>query len=169
MSPARKPSAAAKKRKQPVCADEAVKKRAQSPIFSGSDTDSAEEDVADVPTPRTPLLSRIRAAKSGGEKSCRRVNTVPIKEALRVGEMYDVIDIQTVNTRHGSRQVWSLKGTEDGTLKKVFSCADLDQFTVDDDGDLNQQDRSDMIKLIRLVYKGQDGEPSKYSFEFLEK
>ena len=181
MSPARKPSAAAKKRKQPVCADEAVKKRAQSPIFSGSDTDSAEEDVADVPTPRTPLLSRIpptprtsllsriRAAKSGGEKSCRRVNTVPIKEALRVGEMYDVIDIQTVNTRHGSRQAWSLKGVEDTSLKKVFSCADLDRFTVDDDGNLNQQDRSAMIKQIRLVYKGQDGEPSKYSFEFLEK
>ena len=169
MSPARKPSAAPKKRKQPVCADEAMKKRAQSPIFSGSGSDSDEEDVADVPTPRTSLLSRIRAAKSGGEKSCRRVNTVPIKEALRVGEMYDVIDIQTVNTRHGSRQVWSLKGTEDGTLKKVFSCADLDRFTVDDDGDLNQQDRSDMIKLIRLVYKGQDGEPSKYGFEFLEK
>ena len=167
MSPARKPSATPKKRKQPVCADEVMKKRAQSPAFSGTDSD--EEDVADVPTPRTSLLSRIRAAKSGGEKSCRRVNTVPIKEALRVGEMYDVIDIQTVNTRHGSRQAWSLKGVEDNSLKKVFSCADLDRFTVDDDGNLNQQDRSAMIKQIRLVYKGQDGEPSKYSFEFQEK
>ena len=167
MSPARKPSATPKKRKQPVCADEVMKKRAQSPAFSGTDSD--EEDVADVPTPRTSLLSRIRAAKSGGEKSCRRVNTVPIKEALRAGEMYDVIDIQTVNTRHGSRQAWSLKGVEDNSLKKVFSCADLDRFTVDDDGNLNQQDRSDMIKQIRLMYKGQDGEPSKYSFEFQEK
>ena len=169
MSPTRKPSATSKKRKQHVCDDAVMvqaKKRPQSPLFSGSDSD---EDAADVPTPRTSLLSRIQAAKSGSGKSCRRVNTVPIKDALHVDEIYDVIDIETVTTRHGSRQVWSLKGVEDVSLKKVFSCADLDRFTVDDDGSLNQQDRSDMIKQFRLVYKGQSGEPSKYDFKFIEK
>ena len=169
MTPTRKPSATSKKRKQHVCDDAVMvqaKKRAQSPLFSGSDSD---EDAADVPTPRTSLLSRIQAAKSGSGKSCHRVNTVPIKDALHVDEIYDVIDIETVTTRHGSRQVWSLKGVEDVSLKKVFSCADLDRFTVDDDGSLNQQDRSDMIKQFRLVYKGQSGEPSKYSFNFQEK
>ena len=152
-----------------------MKKRAQSPAFSGSGSgsDSDEEDVADVPTPRTSLLSRIRAAKSGGEKSCRRVNTVPIKEALRVGEMYDVIDIQTVNTRHGSKQVWSLKGTEDGTLKKVFGCSDLQQFTIDAEGYLDQQYRRDMIANVRLTYKGilenrNDAYP-KYDFDYRQR
>ena len=170
MTPTRKPSATSKKRKQHVCDDAAMvqskKQRAQSPLFSGSDSD---EDAADMPTPRTSLLNRIQAAKSGSGKSCRRVNTVPIKDALHVDEIYDVIDIETVTTRHGSRQVWSLKGVEDVSLKKVFSCADLDRFTVDDDGSLNQQDRSDMIKQFRLVYKGQSGEPPKYGFKFIEK
>ena len=62
-----------------------------------------------------------------------------------------------------------MKGAEDAPLKKVFSCADLDRFIVDGDGSLNQQDRSDMIKLFRVVYKGQGGEHSKYSFDFQEK
>ena len=154
---------------QRVCGDEVMppaKKRAQSPLFSGSNSD---EDAANVPTPRTSLLSRIRAAQSSGEESCHRVNTALIKDALRVGEIYDVIDIETVNTCNGSRQVWSLKGVEDASLKRVFSCADLDRHTVDDDGSLNQQDRSDVIKLFRVVYKGQSGENSKYGFSFREK
>ena len=148
---------------------------------------------ADVSTPRTSLLSRIRAAKYADEKSCRHVGTTPIKYALRVGGIYDVIDIETVKTRNGSRQVWSLEevrsskrsagvleyvkrkislsltGVDDTSLRRVFSCADLDRHTVDDDGSLNQQDRRDMIKLFRVVYKGQSGENSKYSFEFREK
>ena len=143
---------------------------------------------ADVSTPRTSLLSRIRAAKYADEKSCRHVGTTPIKYALRVGGIYDVIDIETVKTRNGSRQVWSLEevrsskrsagmlefvkqhcGLGDTSLKRVFSCADLDRHTVDDDGSLNQQDRSDMIKLFRVVYKGQSGENSKYGFSFHEK
>ena len=154
---------------QRVCGDEAMppaKKRARSPLSSDPDSD---EDAADVPTPRTSLLSRIRAANSSGEESCHRVNTALIKDALRVGVIYDVIDIETVNTCNGSRQVWSLKGVEDASLKRVFSCADLDRHTVDDDGGLNQQDRSDMIKLFRVVYKGQSGENSKYGFSFHEK
>ena len=69
MGPARKPSATLKKRGgQRVCDDEVMvpaKKRAQSPLFSDSDSD---EDAADMPTPRPSLLSRIRVAKSDGEK-----------------------------------------------------------------------------------------------------
>ena len=165
VGPTRKPSATLKKHGgQRVCGDEVMppaRKRARSP--------DSDEDSADVSTPRTSLLSRIRAANSSGEESCHRVNTALIKDALRVGVIYDVIDIETVNTCNGSRQVWSLKGVEDASLKRVFSCADLDRYTVDDDGSLNQQDRSDMIKLFRVVYKGQSGENSKYGFSFHEK
>ena len=142
-----------------------ARKRARSP--------DSDEDSAGVSTPRTSLLSRIRAAQSSGEESCYRVNTALIKDALRVGEIYDVIDIETVNTCNGSvfglRHVWSLRGVKDKTIKKVFSCEDLDRFTVDDDLSLNQQDRSDVIKLFRVVYKGQSGENSKYGFSFQEK
>ena len=122
-------------------------------------------------TPRTSgtLLNRVQAVKSG-EKS-RRANVTPAKDALRVGEIYDIIDIQTVNTYHGLRQVWSLKGVEDTSLKKVFSCADLDQFAVNVDRDLDQQDRCDMIKQIRVVHKQlqkpRGNEPSEYDFDFL--
>ena len=97
MGPARKPSATLKKHGgQRVCGDEVMphaRKRARSP--------DSDEDVADVSTPRTLLLSRIRAAKSSCEESYRRVNTTPIKDSLRVGEIYDVIDIETVNTCNG--------------------------------------------------------------------
>ena len=111
----------------------------------------------------------MQAVKSG-EKS-RHADVTVVKDALRVGEIYDIIDIQTVNTYHGLRQVWSLKGMEDTSLKKVFSCADLDQFTVNVDRDLDQQDRCDMIKQIRVVHKEfqkpQGNEPSEYDFDFL--
>ena len=52
---------------QRVCGDEVMppaRKRARSP--------DSDEDSADVSTPRTSLLSRIRAANSSGEESCHR-------------------------------------------------------------------------------------------------
>ena len=170
MRPTRKPSAALKRR---VCDDDdevmpPAKKRARPQLFSDPDSDDDDEDVADVPKPKAPsgIIRRIWAVKSKQEP---HVAATSIKEALRVGERYDVIDIQEINTCYGPRQVWSLKGVEDASLKRVFSCADLDRHTVDDDGSLNQQDRSDMIKLFRVVYKGQSGENSKYGFSFREK
>ena len=139
-----------------------ARKRARSP--------DSDKDSAGVSTPRTSVLSRIRAAQSSAKESRRRC--VPlIKDPLCVGAIYDVIDIETVNTCNGSvfglRHVWSLRGVKDKTIKKVFSCEDLDRFTVDDDLSINQQDRSDVIKLFRVVYKGQRG--SKYRFSFREK
>ena len=170
MRPARKPSATLKRR---VCDDDdevmpPAKKRARPQLFSDPDSDDDDEDAADVPKPKAPsdIIRRIWAVKSKQEP---HVAATSIKEALRVGERYDVIDIQEINTCFGPRQVWSLKGVEDASLKRVFSCADLDRHTVDDDGGLNQQDRSDMIKLFRVVYKGQSGENSKYGFSFREK
>ena len=170
MRPARKPSATLKRR---VCDDDdevmpPAKKRARPQLFSDPDSDDDDEDAADVPKPKAPsdIIRRIWAVKSKQEP---HVAATSIKEALRVGERYDVIDIQEINTCFGPRQVWSLKGVEDASLKRVFSCADLDRHTVDDDGGLNQQDRSDMIKLFRVVYKGQSGENSKYGFSFHEK
>ena len=69
MEPDHKSTATPEKRGgQCVCGDEVMppaKKRARSPLFSNSDSD---EDAADMPTPRTSLLSRIRAVKSDGEK-----------------------------------------------------------------------------------------------------
>ena len=151
-----------------------AKKHAQSPIFSGSDEDNIRSlfPVADVSTSRTSgtFLNHMQVVNPD-EKS-RRVNVTPAKDALRVGEIYDIIDIQTVNTCHGLRQVWSLKGMEDTSLKKVFSYADLDQFTVNVDKNLlDQQDRCDMIKQIRVVHKElrkpRGNEPSEYDFDFL--
>ena len=152
-----------------------AKKHVQSPIFNGSDEDNIRSlfPVADVSTSRTSgtLLNHMQVVNPD-EKSRRRVNVTPAKDALRVGEIYDIIDIQTVNTCHGLRQVWSLKGMEDTSLKKVFSYADLGQFTVNVDKDLlDQQDRCDMIKQIRVVHKEfrkpGGNEPSEYDFDFL--
>ena len=122
-----------------------AKKPVQRLVYSDDD-----EDAADMPKPKavSDIIRRICVVKS---RQHTHVTATPIKEALRVGEIYDVIDIETVNTRNGSIQVWSLKGAEDASLKNVYSCADLARFTVDDDGDLNQQDRGDMIKLSRVV------------------
>ena len=125
------------------------KQRFGSPLAYGDD----DEDAADTPKPKaaSDIIRRICVVKS---RQNPHVTTTPIKEALRVGEIYDVIDIETVNTCSGSRQSWSLKGVEDTTLKRAFSCADLGRFTVDDDGGLNRQDRSDMIKLSRVAEEG---------------
>ena len=162
-----------KRGRQRVCGDGVMppaKKRVQSLIFNSSDEDNIRSllPVANTSKPRTSgaLLNRVKVVKSGG-KSRHRANVAPVKDVLHVGEIYDIIDIQTVDTCRGWRQVWSLRGVKDKTIKKVFSCEDLDRFTVDDDLSINQQDRSDVIKLFRVVYKGQRG--SKYRFSFREK
>ena len=122
------------------------KQRFGPPLAYGDD----DEDAADTPKPKaaSDIIRRICVVKS---RQNPHVAATPIKEALRAGEIYDVIDIETVNTCSGSRQSWSLKGVEDTPLKRAFSCTDLGRFTVDDDGGLNRQDRGDMIKLSRVV------------------
>ena len=166
-----------KRGRQRVCGDEVTppaKKCLQPLIFNSSDEDNIRSlfPVADASKPRTSgtLLNRMQAVKSG-EKSGHRANVTPVKDVLRVGEIYDIIDIQTVNTYRGWRQVWSLRGVKDKAIKKVFSCADLDHFAVNVDRGLDQQDRCDMIKQIRVVHKElqkpQGNEPSERDFNLL--
>ena len=174
MRPARKPSATLKRR---VCDDDdevmpPAKKRARPQLFSDPDSDDDDEDAADVPKPKAPsgLIRRIWAVKSKQEP---HVAATSIKEALRVGERYDVIDIQEINTCFGPRQVWSLKGVEDASLKKVFGCTDLQQFTIDAEGYLDQKHRRDMIENVRVTYKGilesrKDTYP-KYDFDYRQR
>ena len=168
-----------KRGRQRVCGDGVMppaKKRVQSLIFNSSDEDNIRSllPVANASKPRTSgaLLNRVKVVKSGG-KSRHRANVTPVKDVLHVGEIYDIIDIQTVDTCRGWRQVWSLRGVKDKTNKKVFSCADLDHFAVNVDSNLDQQDRCDMIKQIRVVHKEirkpQGNEPSESDFNLLTK
>ena len=96
-----------------------------------------------------------------------------IRDVLQVGELYDVVRIKGASTRHGPIQIWTFKCLKDGTLKKVFSCADLHRFTSTKDGHLDREKRSEMIKNTRIRYKGyqklQREMYSKYEFEFLQK
>ena len=142
-------------------------KKRKSP--TGYSDDDSDEDAPDTPT-TSALMNRIRVVKYG--KKIRRTSATVIKDALRVGETYDIVDIEAANTRHGPTQVWSLKGTEDDdSIKKIFSCADLHQFTTGADGKLDLEARSEMIDRVRVVYNGLQGpegdEPSKYDFDFL--
>ena len=144
-----------------------VKKPVRTLVYSDDD-----EDAADTPKPKatSDIIRRIWAAKS---RQNPHVTATGIKEALRVGEKYDIIDIQEINTIFGPRQVWSLKGVEDTSLKKVFGCSDLQQFTTDDEGYLDRQDRLDMIANVRVTYKGilegrNDAYP-KYDFDYRQR
>ena len=143
------------------------KKPVQRLVYSDDD-----EDAADAPKPKavSDIIRRIWAVKSRQEP---HVAATGIKEALRVGEKYDILDIQEINTCFGPRQVWSLKGVEDNSLKKVFGCSDLQQFTTDAEGYLDQQDRRDMIENVRVIYKGilesrNDSYP-KYDFDYRQR
>ena len=167
MSPARRPPATPVKRKLRFTRRQA--RKPVPPLVYSSDDD---EDVTDVSKPKTPsdFIKRIWSVKSRQEP---HVTATAIKEALRVGEKYDVIDIQEINTCFGPRQVWSLKGVEDTSLKKVFGCSDLQQFTIDAEGYLDQQYRRDMIANVRLTYKGilenrNDTYP-KYDFDYRQR
>ena len=171
MGPARKPSATLKKLGgQRVCGDEVMppaKKRARSPLFSDPDSD---EDAADVPTPRTSnmITRHMWAVKSSG--SSRDISKL-IKDTLQVGVQYDIVDIEEVNSLYGPRQIWTVKDLGDTSIK-VFSCADLQHFTTDDDGYLDLKRRDEMIEQVRIEYKGLQGPQDgvfKICFDFLQK
>ena len=143
------------------------KKPVQPLVYSDDD-----EDAAGAPKPKavSDIIRHIWAVKSRQEP---HVAATAIKEALRVGEKYDIIDIQEINTCFGPKQVWSLKGVEDTSLKKVFGCSDLQQFTTDAEGYLDQQYRRDMIANVRVTYKGilesrNDAYP-KYDFDYRQR
>ena len=62
---------------------------------------------------------------------------------------------------------------EDASLKKVFGCTDLQQFTIDAEGYLDQKLRRDMIENVRVTYKGilesrKDTYP-KYDFDYRQR
>ena len=96
-----------------------------------------------------------------------------VKDVLQVGAIYDVVDIEEAYTHRGPIQIWSFKCLKDATIKKVFSCSELHRFTSDDYGRLDQAKRSEMIKRVRIMYKGyrkfRSDTSSKYDFRFLPK
>ena len=139
-----------------------------------SDDDSDDGDVAFTPATAgnsSALLDRIRAVKHG--KKIRRASATVIKDALRAGETYDIVDIEAANTRHGLTQVWSLKGAEDKTVKKVFRLRRSSPVHHGADGKLDLEARSEMIeRRVRVVYNGllkptEGDTSSKYDFDFL--
>ena len=125
-------------------------------------------------TPETPtkILRRIQAVTVSRNA---HIGAALIGEVLRVGEEYDVIDIQEITTCFGPKLIWTFKGVEDASIKKVFGCADLHRFIAGSDGHLDCEKRIDMIRHVRVVYKGfQNPEGPrcvypKYVFEFLPK
>ena len=127
---------------------------------------------ADVSTPETPTKIPRHIQAVMVSKNAHNGASL-ISEVLRVGEKYDVIDIQEITTRFGPKLIWTFKGVEDTSLKKVFGCSDLQQFTTDDEGYLDQQDRRAMIENVRVTYKGilegrNDAYP-KYDFDYRQR
>ena len=130
---------------------------------------------ADVSTPETPTKIPRHIQAVMVSKNAHNGASL-ISEVLRVGEKYDVIDIQEITTRYGPKLIWTFKGVEDTSLKKVFGCADLQRYITGSVGHLDSGMRAEMIKHVRVVYKGfQTPEEGwwcahpKYVFEFLQK
>lgn len=129
---------------------------------------------ADVSTPETPtkILRRIQAVMVSRDA---HIGAALIGEVLRVGEAYDVIDVQEIATRFGPKLIWTFKSVEDSSIKKVFGCTDLQRFVAGPDGHLDCGRRNETIRYVRVVYKGfQNPEGPhriypKYVFEFLTK
>ena len=130
---------------------------------------------ADVPTAETPTKSLKHIQPVTVSKNAH-IDAATIREVLHAGEKYDVIDIQEISTRNwGPKLIWTFKDVKDASIKKVFGCTDLHRFVTGSDGHLDCEKRTEMIKNIRVLYKGfqtLEGEKcafSKYAFEFLQK
>ena len=143
-----------------------VKKRKQPDVTAPADVSTPEK----TPTKILRHIQPVMVSKNAHNGAAL------IKEVLRVGEKYDVIDIQEISTQNwGPRLIWTFKGVEDTSIKKVFGCADLQRFITGSDGHLDSGERAEMIKHVRVVYKGfQTPEGPrcvypKYVFEFLQK
>ena len=169
MHPARKPAATPKKRnRSPDLDDDSDEDLTE----TGEDVAETDEDVTETVTPDAPssFLKEIWAAQS---KKGSYTGAGRIKDILQVDDLYDIVDIKEIKTRHGPRQVWSVKCLKDAAIKKIFSCVDLHRFTSDDDGGLDLEKKSKMINEVRILYKGyrkiRYGIPSKYDFKFLQK
>ena len=121
-----------------------------------------------TPSTSNMVVRRVWAAKSNG--SSRDISKL-IKDTLQVGAQYDIVDIEEVNDLYGLRQIWTVKDLEDTSIK-IFSCADLQHFTTNDDGYLDLKRRDEMIEQVRIEYKGLRGSPDgvfEICFDFLQK
>ena len=121
-----------------------------------------------TPSTSNMVVRRVWAVKSNG--SSRDISKL-IKDTLQVGAQYDIVDIEEVNDLYGLRQIWTVKDLEDTSIK-IFSCADLQHFTTDDDGYLDLKRRDEMIEQVRIEYKGLQGSQDgvfEICFDFLQK
>ena len=121
-----------------------------------------------TPSTSNMVVRRVWAVKSNG--SSRDISKL-IKDTLQVGVQYDIVDIEEVNDLYGLRQIWTVKDLEDTSIK-IFSCADLQHFTTNDDGYLDLKRRDEMIEQVRIEYKGLQGSQDgvfEICFDFLQK
>ena len=165
------PATSVKRKPRSGSPPDEIIRRAEKPVQRLVYSDDGE-DAADTPKPKaaSDIIRSICVVKS---RQNPHVTAASIEDALRVGERYDIIDIQEINTCFGPKQVWSLKGVEDTSLKKVFGCPELQQFTTDIEGYLDRQDRRAMIDNVRVTYKGvlesRNGTYPKYDFDYQQR
>ena len=120
MRPARKPAASPKKRNHSPDSDDDSD---EDLTETGEDVAETDEDVTETVTPDAPssFLKEIWAAQSKKKKGSY-TGAGRIKDILQVHKLYDIVDIKEIKTRHGPRQVWSVKCLKDLRLRR-FSAA----------------------------------------------
>ena len=167
--PVRKTPTPRKRKGDDVLAGEPFRKRVTTVLSSDDDDDDATGSHA--PAVINSFLENIHDVKKNGQSKARG-NAEPIKEALVINQKYEILDISEVRTKYGMRQIWEVKGLDDGVIKQIWSCTGLHRFTTNVSGALDPH-KASLMKEICIVYQGyeslKDDVPTCYMFDFVAK
>ena len=75
----------------------------------------------------------------------------PAKDTLQVGEQYDIVDIEEVNSSFNPRTILTVERKKDTSAKKIFTCGELQRLITDDSGRLDLQKKDVMVEQVSIT------------------
>ena len=75
----------------------------------------------------------------------------PAKDTLQVGEQYDIVDIEEINSSFNPRTVLTAERKKDTSVKKIFTCEELQRLITDESGRLDLQKKDATVEQVGIT------------------
>ena len=75
----------------------------------------------------------------------------PAKDTLQAGEQYDIVDIEEINSSFNPRTVLTAERKKDTSVKKIFTCEELQRLITDESGRLDLQKKDATVEQAGIT------------------
>ena len=132
--------------------------------------ESDDDEALQISEPSQEVADFIASIQYQNASVSTQFDTLTMSKGLQKGVKYNIVDIRTIDTRYGDRQVWKLQKCDgEKEFTEVWTPYSASKHVTDSDGSLCERKKALMLQTI-LHYRGFEGpadRPTRYILHFL--